>query len=1040
MKEGYPDPHIRKRATKLMTEATGEWEEFEVRTKKGGIRIQQWSNIRLSDDTLIGIGLDVTERKASEAEVRESRQLLQKTFESLKESVIILDADTRVITNCNSSTFELFGYSRDEIIGHSTEKLHVSEEKYKEFGERSLRQLDENGVFQTEYMMRKKDGSYFYSDHTVTQVKNEKGEVDKIVSVVRDITEQKKMEKKLEKDRKELQKVYDNIPVLINLHNKNGQVYRVNKFFENTTGYNNEQLDNIDLTSTMFPNKQEHKRAVRHMEAADGSWKDFKLTTAEGEVIDTTWTNVEVTEDLKLGIGLDTTKLKEKERILQELTTRYRNAEKLTHIGHWRRNLKTNESSVSDGFYEVTGVDKEKQELSFELLKEIIHPEDWERFDEAIKNAYKTGSLDIQYRIKKQDTGKIAHIHELGTIEYEDDGTPKTIKGTIQDITETKKRQEKLREVTQRYQKAEDIAGLGHWYREIESDEAIWSDGFYKITGINKNTQDTSFETLLNMIHPDDRSYFKESYEEAFVTGKLDVKYRLIRPDNGSIGYYHELGETEYNHAGKPVAISGIIQDVTDLEQYQIQLKQHNDFIETTLENLPIGVAVNKLDEDTNNLMNKKFAEIYGWPKSTLKDIKSYYKNLFPDPEYRNKVKEMITTDINSEDPERMEWTHLEITTKSGENKIVNTKGIPVYDQNLMIFTVVDVTAQVKAERRLAESEHNYRLLFQQSPLPMWIYNPENLRFIEVNNAAIKHYGYTRKEFYDMTLLDIRPAEDVKKLEKDLAQEAKLSEPGEWRHIKKSGELINVKVTGSSINYFGKNYRLILVNDITEQKKAEEMVLASLVEGENKERARIARELHDGLGQYLAAANMNLNAVKDSIKQLEDRKQQQFEKGMTLLKHAVTETTQISRNLMPRVVDDYGLAMAIEAMVDNYKNDNSGMEVHYYHNINELELPREVEFNMYRIVQEGLSNAVKYSEANQINIQLIKDELDLILTIDDNGKGFDIESSHFSPGLGLQTIKTRAGALGGEIEIDSHPGKGTLIHVKVPIQDKQSGE
>ncbi|HBX64915.1 MAG TPA: hypothetical protein DEG32_01660, partial [Balneolaceae bacterium] len=139
----------------------------------------------------------------------------------------------------------------------------------------------------------------------------------------------------------------------------------------------------------------------------------------------------------------------------------------------------------------------------------------------------------------------------------------------------------------------------------------------------------------------------------------------------------------------------------------------------------------------------------------------------------------------------------------------------------------------------------------------MWIYNPENFRIIEVNNAAVKHYGYSRKEFYGMNLMDIRPEEDRDhdKIIIDRDKAKPLSETGEFRHLKKSGEIIHVRVSGASINYFGKSYRFILVNDITEQKKAEEMVLASIVEGENKERARIAQELHDGLGQYLAAAN-----------------------------------------------------------------------------------------------------------------------------------------------------------------------------------------
>lgn len=789
LKACYPDPKERQRAAKVMSEADGNWYTFEVMDKYGNTHIQEWSNIQLSDNSIIGIGLDITESKIAQEKIRESRELLQKTFESLKESVIILDPQTRMITDCNKSTTEIFGYTADELIGQSTNMLHVDEEHFNEFGELGKEEFERDGFFQTEFVMKRKDGSKFYSDHTITLVRDEKGEPEKVVSVVRDITERKKHQKRL-----------------------------------------------------------------------------------------------------------------------QELTNRYR--------------------------------------------------------------------------------------------------------------------------------KAEEIAGIGHWERNIKTNEAIWSEGFYNIIGLEPGERDNSYQSLLEMIHPDDRDEFDTTFKNALETGTLDIRFRLVKPSTGEVGYYHELGQTTYDENGDPEIISGTIQDMTELEEFQIKLHQRNKFIETTLDNLPIGVAVNNIDSGKVTLMNSMFAEIYGWPKEVLKDISTFFEKVYPDENYRNKMIEMITADIASEDPERMNWKGIKIITQTGEERIVNAKNIPVYDQNLMISTVSDVTARYNAEQKLAESEHNYRLLFQQSPLPMWIFDPDTFRFIEVNNAAVKHYGYNRKEFQEMTILDIRPEEDHETVRKDVQKKDnnQHSSNKEWRHIKKNGDVIYVNITGSDIDYFGNQYRLILINDITEQKKAEEMVLASLVEGENKERARIARELHDGLGQYLAAANMNLDSVQKDIDKLTDRKQEQFKKGLNLLRHAVNETVQISRNLLPRVVDDYGLALAIESLVDSYSS-NTESKITFYQNIDGLDLDRKIELNLYRIAQEALSNAVKYSEATKINVQLIQDELDLILSIDDNGRGFDPTAKDFSSGLGLQTIKTRTGALGGEFELDTKPGKGTFIHIIVPIKN-----
>ncbi|WP_020403807.1 PAS domain S-box protein [Gracilimonas tropica] len=974
---------------------------------------------------LAGVLMDVTRQKELERKYAREKELFESIFEHIPVMLDVTTEDLEVI-RVNKAYEEITGWKEREILSENIMDKVYPDPEVREEAKKAMEKADGTWF---EFQNYTKEG-----EKRIQQWANIRLSDGTTIGIGLDVTDQKKLAREHERDRLELQKVYDNIPVFINLHNKEGHIYRVNKYFEEVMGYSNLVIKDISLEKEMFPEAGEAKRAQKHMRQADGSWQDFRIRTKEGDTIYTSWSNIRVTDEMVMGIGLDTTELKQKERELEELNSRYKSAEKLAKLGHWKRNLKTNGSVVSSGFYDIVELDPEQHKLTFDMLKEVIHEDDWDHFLSAVDEGIETGKLDFNYRVVGKETGKVKHIHELGRVEYDHEGEPATLNGTIQDITESIEYQKKLKEITERYRRAEEIAGFGHWYRNVQTDEVVWSDGFCEITGIEPEG-DTAYEAMLDRIHPEDRDDYDAAFKEALQTGSLNVRYRLIKSESGEIGYFQELAQTEYDEKGNPVAISGTIQDMTEREEFQARLKERNDFIETTLENLPIGVAVNLIDSGKTTLMNSKFAEIYGWPKDTLADVDTFFEKIYPDEGYRQKMTEMIMADVASKDPERMHWRGVEVTTETGEKKIINAKNIPVYDQNLMISTVVDVTAQAEAERRLAESEHNYRLLFQKSPQPMWIFNPDDYSFVEVNNAAVRHYGYSRKEFQEMTILDIRPENDREDVKKDISgiKAHELDENKEWRHLKKNGDLIYVTIAGSDIDYFGNRYRLILVNDITNQKKAEEMVLASLVEGENKERARIARELHDGLGQYLAAANMNFDAVKNNMDQLDERRQKQFEKGLNLLKHAVTETAQISRNLLPRVVDDYGLALAIEALIDNYSN-NTDINISYYHNVDKLDIPRKVELNLYRIAQEGISNAVKYSEATQINVQLIKDQLDLILSIDDNGKGFDMAGPDFNPGLGLQTIKTRSGALGGEFELDSKPGKGTYLHIIVPIE------
>jgi PAS domain S-box-containing protein len=152
------------------------------------------------DGTLTGIvelARDITERVRAEEALRKSQQLLEKTFASLEEAVFVVDPTTRTIIACNLAAKRTFGYDEKEMIGKNTEFLHVDRTMYQRFGQELFPALDADGVFRTEFQLRRKDGSIFLSEHTVTEIVDDSGQRTGLVSVVRDITEQVRAEKQL---------------------------------------------------------------------------------------------------------------------------------------------------------------------------------------------------------------------------------------------------------------------------------------------------------------------------------------------------------------------------------------------------------------------------------------------------------------------------------------------------------------------------------------------------------------------------------------------------------------------------------------------------------------------------------------------------------------------------------------------------------------------------------------------------------------------------------------------------------------------------
>ena len=256
-------------------------------------------------------------------------------------------------------------------------------------------------------------------------------------------------------------------------------------------------------------------------------------------------------------------------------------------------------------------------------------------------------------------------------------------------------------------------------------------------------------------------------------------------------------------------------------------LKQRNQYIETILNNLPIGIAVNYIDSGKAIYLNEKFTEIYGWPAEDLIDVENFFRLVYPDPVYRKKISEKVFKDIASGKPERMSWDNIKITGKDGTVKTAFAKNIPLYDQNLMISTVQDITERRKAEDALQESEQKYRLLADNSIDVIWQMDLK-FRFIYVSPSVLQITGYSREEFIGTRLHQHTSGKEFKKLVQLALSELKNYRRG--RHVifetqlfKKDGKEFPVEISakvlvnekGKPVGYQGS------VRDTTRRKEIE---------------------------------------------------------------------------------------------------------------------------------------------------------------------------------------------------------------------------
>ncbi|WEK69824.1 MAG: histidine kinase [Candidatus Chryseobacterium colombiense] len=218
-----------------------------------------------------------------------------------------------------------------------------------------------------------------------------------------------------------------------------------------------------------------------------------------------------------------------------------------------------------------------------------------------------------------------------------------------------------------------------------------------------------------------------------------------------------------------------------------------------------------------------------------------------------------------------------------------------------------------------------------------------------------------------------------------------------------------------------------LQQKITDIKQKEELTLTkAILEGEERERERIARDLHDGLGGMLAGVKINFSTW--SSHHLSPEKDKEFYRILSQLDNSVAELRHVARNLMPESLLNFGLETALNDLCEFYIRKDLDID---FQPINiEKKLPLNIQLNIYRIVQELLANAVKHSGANNILLQCSQSEDHFFITIEDNGKGFAKNSEEKTKSLGLRNLKNRVDYLKGKMEISSDH-EGTTINIEL---------
>jgi two-component system sensor histidine kinase DegS len=346
-----------------------------------------------------------------------------------------------------------------------------------------------------------------------------------------------------------------------------------------------------------------------------------------------------------------------------------------------------------------------------------------------------------------------------------------------------------------------------------------------------------------------------------------------------------------------------------------------------------------------------------------------------------------------------------------------------------------------ESEQEISMSEQKYRYLFENASDAIWVQDVNGL-FVDGNRAFETLTGFTVDELKGVQLAKFLSPESLnlaREIRDKLVKKEEFEQPYEQQFYIKDGSMMSVKMSTNAVMSGGRISGFEHVaRDITEEKRRQENILSyarQITRTQEEERKRIARDLHDDVSPLLLVLIQKLDNLasgqRPKVSALKENLQGLREQAV----EALESLRSCAQGLRPRIIDDLGLVAAIEWIGDGLERDQGISTSVEVLNI-ERDISPETQIVLFRIAQEALNNIRKHAQASRVNIKMEDRDNDIIMTITDDGKGFEVperaEDMVSAGRLGLMGMYERARLLNGDLQILSEPGKGTKLTVRLP--------
>ncbi len=486
-----------------------------------------------------------------------------------------------------------------------------------------------------------------------------------------------------------------------------------------------------------------------------------------------------------------------------------------------------------------------------------------------------------------------------------------------------------------------------------------------------------------------------------------------------------------------------MLRDVTDRLASKNALKRSEQYSRELVLRSPVAMVVTRGPEYTNLLINYKFTELFGYTIEDVPDEAHWWPLAYPDIQYRKTVKAEWERRIQKASQQGTDIEPMEsaVRCKNGSSRWIEFHFATLKDTNLVSF--VDITDRQQAQLELLESEGRFRLVANTAPVLIWMSGTDKLRTY-FNKPWLDFTGRsTEQELGNGWTEGVHPDDVQRYLDSytysfERRQKFKMEyrlrrHDGEHRWVQDIG-VPRLNPDGTFAGYIGS------CNDVTDSRLAHEAlagVSRKLIEVQERERTRIARDLHDDIAQRIALLAIDIDELQQN---LADSPSEVFARLDALRSHTsqlATDVQAISHGLHSSKLEYLGIVAAMKGFCKEFAEKHQ-VEIDFQtHDLPDA-VTSETSICLFRVLQEALQNASKHSGVPRFEVELSQTRGQIQLTVTDHGAGFDPESALKGCGLGLTSMQERLRLLNGRLSIKSKLGRGTKVYARVPSKSERN--